>query len=193
MDALILKLDLSGRPLRWVSKEMGALLYCRGQVVWEAGDTVVRLHGGVSRRSGEQSFLDVNTIIATRGVDTKLAGYRAVPSLTNTQLFRRDAFMCMYCGQHFPARELTRDHVVPVSKGGRDVWENVVTSCRPCNHRKGNWSLDDLEGMGMRLLAVPYAPNHAEALILGNRRILADQMAFLRAQCSKNGARLTQP
>lgn len=185
MDALILKLDLSGRPLRWVSKEMGALLYCRDQVVWEAGDSVVRLHGGLSRRTGARSFLDVNTIIATRGVDVKLAAHRMVPALTNTQLFRRDSNMCMYCGQNFTTKELTRDHVVPVSKGGSDVWENVVTSCRPCNHRKGNWSVRELEGMGMRLLAVPYAPNHAEALILGNRRILADQMAFLRAQCTK--------
>ena len=71
MNPLILKLDISGRPLRWVSKEAGALLYCRDQVVWEAGKSAVRLHGGMSRVTGERSFLDVNTIIATRGVDAK--------------------------------------------------------------------------------------------------------------------------
>lgn len=186
MNPLILKLDISGRPLRWVSKEAGALLYCRDQVVWEAGKSAVRLHGGMSRVTGERSFLDVNTIIATRGVDAKLATQRTVPTLTNTQLFRRDGFMCMYCGNHFSARELTRDHVLPVSRGGKDRWENVVSACRPCNHRKGNWTLDELDRLGMRLLAVPYVPNHAEALILGNRRILTDQMEFLRAQCSRS-------
>ncbi|MEM7408380.1 MAG: HNH endonuclease [Pseudomonadota bacterium] len=190
MDALILKCDVSGRPLRWVSKEVGALLYCRDQVAWEAGDTTVRLHGGVSRMTGARSFMDVNTIIATRGVDAKLARLRAVPALTNTHLFRRDNNICMYCGESFATRDLTRDHVVPVSRGGKDVWENVVTACRPCNHRKGNWTPEEIDRVGMRLLAVPYAPNHAEALILGNRRILADQMAFLRSQCSRAPDRL---
>jgi hypothetical protein len=185
MNAMILKLDVSGRPLRWVSKEEGALLYCRNQVVWEAGASVVRLHGGISRLTGQRSFMDVNTIIATRGVDVQLAKQRAVPALTNPHLFRRDGNMCLYCGERFATRELTRDHVVPVSRGGKDVWQNVVTACRSCNHRKGNWTVREIDQFGMRLLAVPYAPNHAEALILGNRRILIDQMAFLKLQCSR--------
>ncbi|MGI9301914.1 MAG: HNH endonuclease, partial [Gammaproteobacteria bacterium] len=58
----------------------------------------------------------------------------------------------------------------------------VVTACRPCNQRKDNRKLEEL---GMRLLAVPYAPNRAEALIMANRRTLADQMAFLRARVGK--------
>ena len=47
MNPLILKLDVSGRPLRWVSKEAGALLYCKNQVVWEAGKSAVRCQFGV--------------------------------------------------------------------------------------------------------------------------------------------------
>ena len=190
MNAMILKLDVSGRPLRWISKEEGALLYCRGQVAWEAGDSAVRLHGGVSRLTGVRSFLDVNTIIATRGVDVPLAKLRSVPVLTNTDLFRRDENLCLYCGNRFSTRDLTRDHVMPVSRGGKDAWENVVTACRPCNHRKGNWTLKEIDRLGMRLLAVPYAPNYAEALILDNRRILTDQMAFLKSQCLRMPGRL---
>lgn len=190
INAMILKLDVSGRPLRWISKEEGALLYCRGQVVWEAGESAVRLHGGVSRLTGVRSFLDVSSIIATRGVDVQLAKLRSVPVLTNTDLFRRDENICLYCGNRFSALDLTRDHVMPVSRGGTDVWENVVTACRPCNHGKGNWTLKEIERLGMRLLAVPYAPNHAEVLILGNRRILTDQMAFLKSQCSRMPGRL---
>ena len=94
--------------------------------------------------------------------------------------------MCLYCGDTLPANLLTRDHVIPVSAGGQDTWENVVSACRGCNHRKDNHSL---KVIGMRLLAVPYAPNRAEGLILENRRILADQMAFLRTHIG-SGSRL---
>ena len=85
---------------------------------------------------------------------------------------------------------MTRDHVQPVSRGGRDVWENVVSACRRCNHRKDDRTLAEAERIGMRLLAVPYRPNRAEGLILENRRILADQMAFLAARIG-SGSRST--
>ena len=178
MDAMILKLDLAGRPVRWVSREDGALLYCRDQVAWEAGSEVIRLHGGINHRSGQRSFLDVNSIVAVRsmdptGIDTK------VPGLTNRGLFRRDEFLCLYCGESFSPRLLTRDHVTPLSRGGEDCWENAVTACRSCNQRKGARLPEEL---GWKLLALPYAPNAAEGLILLNRKILADQMAFLRGR-----------
>ena len=185
MNPLILKLDISGRRYVGFPKRQGrcCIVVIRSSGRPASPQCVCMV---VCRGKRETFVLDVNTIIATRGVDAKLATQRAVPTLTNTQLFRRDGFMCMYCGNHFSARELTRDHVLPVSRGGKDRWENVVSACRPCNHRKGNWTLDELDRLGMRLLAVPYVPNHAEALILGNRRILTDQMEFLRAQCSRS-------
>jgi len=71
---------------------------------------------------------------------------------------------------------LTRDHVMPVSKGGRDTWVNVVTACWSCNVRKGSRTPQQA---GMPLLAVPYRPSWVEHLILSNRNILADQMEFL--------------
>ena len=60
------------------------------------------------------------------------------PAFTRFNVFLRDAFDCQYCGDHFPATELTFDHVVPRSRGGRTTWENVVTACGACNLRKGN-------------------------------------------------------
>ena len=175
----ILKLDVAGRPVAWLTREDGALLYCRNQVAWEAGAEVTVLRGGFSRLTGTRSVLHVNSIVATVSLDQRANDLAGTPALTNARLFRRDDYLCLYCGEELPANLLTRDHVVPVSAGGRDEWANVVTACRPCNHRKDNLTLD---AIGMRLLAIPYAPNRAEGLILENRRILADQMAFLRSR-----------
>ncbi len=185
MHALILKLDVAGRPVGWVSRHDGALLYCRDQVAWEAGEGAVRLYGGTNRCSGLRSYLDVNTIVAVRSMDP--AAIRdAVPCVTNRALFRRDDFTCLYCGGRLSPALLTRDHVIPMSRGGADRWENVVTACRACNQRKDDRTLEEL---GWALLALPYAPNRAEGLILANRKILADQMAFLRERVGR-GSRL---
>jgi 5-methylcytosine-specific restriction endonuclease McrA len=92
----------------------------------------------------------------------------------------------MYCGVEFPDALLTRDHVTPLSRGGRDGWANVISACRACNTRKGGRTPEE---SGMPLLAVPFVPNYAEYLVLSNRRILADQMAFLKARF-RHGSRL---
>ena len=94
----------------------------------------------------------------------------------------RDQHLCLYCGRDCSRQHLTRDHVVPLSKGGRDIWENVVAACFHCNSRKGGRTPQQAS---MPLLAVPYRPSWIEHLILSNRNILADQMAFLRAQLPK--------
>ena len=58
--------------------------------------------------------------------------------LTRRNVHARDLGRCHYCGNRFPSRELTVDHVIPRSLGGRDTWENLVTACVPCNSRKGS-------------------------------------------------------
>ncbi len=60
------------------------------------------------------------------------------PAFTRFNVFLRDRFRCQYCGEGSPAPELTFDHVIPRSRGGRTNWENVVTACQTCNLRKGN-------------------------------------------------------
>jgi 5-methylcytosine-specific restriction endonuclease McrA len=71
----------------------------------------------------------------------RLLTYVRVPRIVQRKisrraLFARDGWRCVYCGT--TSGRLTLDHVVPRSKGGESVWENVVTSCAPCNLRKGN-------------------------------------------------------
>ncbi len=60
------------------------------------------------------------------------------PAFTRFNVFLRDRFACQYCGDGFPTHDLTFDHVIPRSRGGRTTWDNVVTACSPCNLQKGD-------------------------------------------------------
>jgi 5-methylcytosine-specific restriction endonuclease McrA len=78
----------------------------------------------------------------------RLLSYVRVPRIVQRKisrraLFARDGWRCVYCGSS--GGRLTLDHVVPRSRGGGSVWENVVTSCAPCNLRKGNRLLHEVE------------------------------------------------
>ena len=75
------------------------------------------------------------------------------PAFTRFNVFLRDRFQCQYCGA---SHDLTFDHVVPRSKGGRTTWENVVAACAPCNLRKGNRMPRDI---GMIPLQAPFRPS----------------------------------
>ncbi len=173
---LILTLDNAGRPITWVNWQEAVNLYVREQVAWSASDTTLRIQGGTCQKTGLRSFIDLNTIIAVRGAKAK-HNHDITPAITNRARFERDRYTCLYCGNHFKTSLLTRDHVKPRAQGGKDAWSNVVTACKACNVRKACFTPHQAH---MPLLALPYIPNKAEAMILSNRRILADQMDFLR-------------
>jgi 5-methylcytosine-specific restriction endonuclease McrA len=176
----ILRLDLAGQPVEWLSWQDAVTLYARDIVVWTLGEAVLRIRGGYCRARSVSSSVDVHSIIACDGKVVPPA--RGVPPLTNQALFRRDLNVCLYCGGTFADGDLTRDHVVPLSRAGRDGWDNVVAACKRCNQRKGNRLPEEA---GMEMLAVPYQPNTAEWLALINSdRIRGDQMEFLRTQFS---------
>lgn len=100
--------------------------------------------------------------------------------VTNTFLFARDRYTCQFCGRHERAlgfREcLTRDHIVPLSRGGTNDWTNVVTACSPCNTRKGNLSVDE---SGLELLTHPHEP-HFVHLTWAVRRLTPVQEKYIR-------------
>ena len=176
----VLRTDVSGMPIEWIDYQQAVKLYHYGQVVYTCGSLLYQLHGGINAVSGRRSMVEVNSIIATSGDNGALrkARERYTPPLNNPTLFRRDAQVCLYCGRKFRTSELSRDHVTPISRGGEDIWNNVVTACKRCNNHKGGRTP---EGAGMTLLAVPFTPTHAEYIFLKGRRILADQMEFLTA------------
>lgn len=77
-------------------------------------------------------------------------------SFTRYHVFLRDAFRCQYCGQSFDSRDLTFDHVIPRSKGGRTSWDNIVTCCHRDNLLKGSKSVREA---GLTLLRKPFEPS----------------------------------
>jgi 5-methylcytosine-specific restriction endonuclease McrA len=90
----------------------------------------------------------------------RLVSYVRVPRgvsrrISRRVLFARDGWQCAYCGTG--GNRLTLDHVVPRSRGGESVWENVVTSCAPCNHRKGDRLLEETS-MTLRTMPRPPTP-----------------------------------
>lgn len=182
---LILRLDINGLPVNWIHWQEAACLYASDRVAWTAGDNVFALRGGYSRSLERQTLIYIHSIVAIKG---EYRRYRQplTPPLTNRELFRRDGHVCMYCGKSFRESDLTRDHVLPISRGGKNHWSNVISACRRCNTHKGSLTPDEAN---MPLLAVPYIPNLAEYLFLRNRRILADQMDFLKTQF-RHGERL---
>ncbi len=110
----------------------------------------------------------------------RLVHYVRVPravkrKISRRALFARDGHRCVYCGS---SGRLTLDHVVPRSRGGDSVWENVVTSCAPCNLRKGNRLPEEIE---MRLKVTPRAPTPALFVTLSASRIPDRWQPYLAA------------
>ncbi|WP_159910654.1 HNH endonuclease [Pantoea sp. 18069] len=182
----VLKLSAQGLPQSWITLEQAVLYYAADAVRWESGGAIACFRGGHNARTGLQSQILVNSIIGTRGMPA-INPHALKPGLTNSKLFARDRCICAYCGQRYADSELTREHILPQAARGQDHWMNVVTACRPCNHRKGARTPEQAR---MPLLYAPYVPSLWEDFILRNRRILADQMEFLTAHLPKSSRML---
>jgi len=76
-------------------------------------------------------------------------------------IYARDKYKCQYCGQKLPVEDLSYDHVVPKSRGGKTLWNNIVTSCIVCNRKKGGRTPREAN---MRLIRKPSKPKWLPAL-----------------------------
>jgi 5-methylcytosine-specific restriction endonuclease McrA len=179
----ILALNKGGEPLHWINFKECLFYEAKGKIAWTDGRIKIALRGGTNAKTGERTIVEIDTIVA---VDSNISPtkYRQdTPSLTNAALFSRDMNICAYCGERFSDKHLTRDHVVPTSKGGPNNWMNVVASCRQCNQKKDDRTPEQAH---MPLRYVPYIPSFNEALILKNHRILGCQMEWLLGGVSKD-------
>ena len=98
---------------------------------------------------------------------------------TRRNIYDHYEYRCCYCGDKFATKDLNLEHVLPKSRGGASTWDNIVTSCIPCNLRKG----DNLPGeAGMKLLIQPTRPKWkgAQSLVLhSNFRVKASWQKFI--------------
>ncbi len=142
------------------------------------------------RFRSEHSELPCPTVI-------RLVRYIHVPrrfrrQVTNTFLFARDEYACQYCGRHrkeLRGRQfLTRDHVLPVSRGGLNTWGNVVTACSPCNNQKGNQTPAEAR---MPLRTTPTEPNHVH-LVWAVRRVTPQQARWIKMFYGNDALRILE-
>ena len=185
----ILAVDVSGIPMSWLTPQDAVHKIASDEVAWSIGNPIVVFRGGINRMTGKQSVIESPPIIAVTGSDIFAKKAKPYPPLTdNVQLFRRDDYICAYCGQEFPERMLSHDHIIPRSrwpknKPGLNGWLNAVTACKKCNQHKDNKTPEEA---GMELIYLPYAPCRYESFLLSGRRILTDQMQYLKAKLPKH-------
>lgn len=171
----VLVLNASYEPLQFISvrRAIVLLLQDKAELV-EAAEQRLRARG--------ISF-EVPLVI-------RLVRYIRIPRRMRLPCSRRSILMrdretCQYCGAQPGRAHLTVDHVIPRSRGGETTWENVVTACRDCNHRKGGRTPEEA---GMTLLTIPRQPQYVAFALLGGART-SRCMAQIRIFLSRNEAR----
>lgn len=142
--AAALLLNATYEPLRVVEWRRALVLALLGRV------EVLEHHDAVARTVTREIPLPAVIRLPTRAPDRA----RYLP-FSRANLYARDRSMCQYCGARFAHPELSYDHVVPRTRGGRTEWTNVVTCCLGCNRRKGNRTPDEA---GMPLTRPPVRP-----------------------------------
>lgn len=147
-----LLLNATFEPLKVVNWQKAVTLWCQGKV------EIIAVHDR-EVRAVSFSFRLPSVIRLLRYVKIKKR-FDYVP-FSRANIYSRDSFTCQYCAEPFPTQELTFDHVIPVSQGGRKDWENIVTCCVSCNRRKGGRTPDEAR---MRLVRVPRRPDSAPAI-----------------------------
>ncbi|HEX5328328.1 MAG TPA: HNH endonuclease [Acetobacteraceae bacterium] len=163
LKTLVLNADyqpLSTWPLSLIDAKDAVHALYRGRV------TVVEEWADAFYRS-PSTAIAVPKVVALR----EYAPVHGDPKFCRRSILLRDRFSCQYCGHRFPSHELTYDHLIPRSRGGKTTWENIVTACLQCNSRKAD-RLPNLSGRkggagSLRPLKMPRRPTNAELLRAG--------------------------
>lgn len=172
----ILITDPNGMPRSWSSLNDACCYHARGKVLWTVGDPIHTYVGG-KNQYGQTSRIDIQPVMGVTGplVGTQWLERTSI-YVERKVLYGRDRHICAYCGEKFKQYNLTIDHIIPKSRGGKNIWMNAVAACKPCNHYKAARTPEEA---GMPLLFVPYIPTAHEKFLLKGKKVLADQMQFL--------------
>lgn len=145
-------LNATYEPIAVITSKRAIILVIEGKA------TVVDEHPTMVIRSPRETFR-VPIMVALKSFVKGRRIFRTTAALTQKNLFSRDNHSCQYCGRHKSKLRsfefLTRDHVVPESKGGENNWKNLVTACSTCNNKKADRHLNEVN---MKLLKEPNEP-----------------------------------
>tara|TARA_Y100000593_G_scaffold80218_1_gene149697 strand:- start:1207 stop:1707 length:501 start_codon:yes stop_codon:yes gene_type:complete len=142
----VLKLDCSFKPIEVIGWEEAIVLTWLKKA-WAVEYTDIWVH------SAKKAFQIPSVIVLRRFVDEK---FFTLPC-TRKNILLRDENKCQYCTELFREPDLTVDHVIPRSKGGKSTWTNVVAACKPCNQRKGDHLV---ESSSLTLIRKPLKPSY---------------------------------
>jgi 5-methylcytosine-specific restriction endonuclease McrA len=128
--------------------------------VCAARRAIILILNGAARAEEENGGLVHSARLSMRIPSViRLLEYRRIPhqarARSRKNILLRDRNTCQYCGQALAAAELTLDHVLPRSQGGKSAWENLVACCHPCNNRKGD-RLPEVAGMKLQRTPKPF-------------------------------------
>ena len=153
MNAAVLVLDVGMRPLRVEPWERAICDFFLGKV------EVVEYSRDRTIHSANRSWPMPSVVRVLHYFKRE----RLQVKFSRINIYTRDGLRCQFCGLPGKTEELTFDHVLPRSRGGRTVWENIVTCCMPCNKYKGDHTPAEA---GMRLLKVPKKPAYLPLIIV---------------------------
>ena len=149
---MTLVLNATFEPLKVVNWQRAMTLWCQGKV------EIVETHER-EVRAVTFSFKLPSVVRLLRFV--KIRHREDYVPFTRANIYARDRYRCQYCGHEFEMSDLTFDHVIPASRGGRRTWDNIVTACFDCNTAKGNRTPAEA---GMHLLRQPRKPQSSPTL-----------------------------
>jgi len=162
MSSQCLVLDLGYQPHRIVSWQRAvSLLFQHKAEVVESYDEAL-MTPDQADRAKEYGWTFVLKMPAVIRLLRAVARKKAV-RFSRMNVLTRDNWTCQYCGKRLSTRKLNYDHVTPRSRGGKTVWENIVTACYPCNDRKRDRTPQQA---GMRLKRTPVKPRSLPVVAL---------------------------
>ena len=146
MDTLVL--SSAYQPMRHVKWQDAISMWFSGRV------EIVSVYEDRYIKTVDEIF-NVPSIVRFVGNVLKRFKFNRVVKFSRENVFIRDDGECQYCSKNLTKQNFTLDHVIPVSQGGKKVWQNIVTCCMPCNQKKGSKSL---KRAGMKLLKPATVP-----------------------------------
>jgi len=158
----VLLINISYEPITVINVARSILLIYKGkaQIIEHEEEIKLRSSGRFNPKTNKRENWEINCPTVLR-----LKKYVKVPRRNllpvKSNICQRDRYICQYCGIELNFIDLTLDHVIPYSKGGKSTWENLVASCSRCNNKKGDRTPKQA---GMKLLSKPKKPHAFQTL-----------------------------